>query len=170
MCIVTWWINNHKTTAQCCKLGFTHLNSLSTKLLDFLQNVLKKFRYLGIFYFEKYSSFFMPLFPHLMDEHAAGSRLQLTWSAVRGIELGEMQRIDERNHDFSLHHTMTVLNPTISAFQSVIHGHLHVRVCDEGDGTRLRADQVHLPAGRLELARLHCDKLGVSYFRYFELN
>ena len=82
----------------------------------------------------------------------------------------EMQKIDERNHGFSLHHTMTVLNPAISIFQSVIHGHLHVRVCDEGDGTRLRADQVHLPAGRLELARLHCDKLGVSYFRYLELN
>ena len=77
----------------------------------------------------------------------------------------EMQKIDERNHGFSLHHTMP-----ISIFQSVIHGHLHVRVCDEGDGTRLRANQVHLPAGRLELARLYCDKLGVSYFRYFELN
>ena len=56
MCIVTWWINNHKTTVQ-CYLEFTHLNSPSTKLLDCLQNVLKKFRYLGIFYFEKYSSF-----------------------------------------------------------------------------------------------------------------
>ena len=88
MCIVTWWINNHKTTVQCCKLGFTHLNSPSTKLLDFLQNVLKKFRYLGIFYFEKYSSFFMPLFPRLMDEHAAGSRLQLTWSAATENRVG----------------------------------------------------------------------------------
>ena len=54
-------------------------------------------------------------------------------------------------------------------FQSVIHGHLHIRVRDEGDGSRLRAHQVHLLAGRLELAGLHCDKLGVSYFRYFEL-
>ena len=147
------------------------MNSPSTKLLDFLQNVLKKFRYLGIFYFEKYSSFFMPLFPRLMDEHAAGSRLQPPDQLLRRIELGEMQRIDERNHDFSLHHTMTVLKPTSYNFyfQSVIHGHLHVRVRDEGDGSRLRAHQVHLPAGRLELAGLHCDKLGVSYFRYFEL-
>ena len=93
------------------------MNSLSTKLLDFLQNVLKKFRYLGIFYFEKYSSFFMPLFPRLMDEHAAGSRLQPPDQLLRRIELGEMQRIDERNHDFSLHHTLTVLKPTISIFR-----------------------------------------------------
>ena len=52
-----------------------------------------------------------------MDEHAAGSRLQPPDQLLRRIELGEMQRIDERNHDFSLHHTMTVLNPTISIFR-----------------------------------------------------
>lgn len=45
----------------------------------------------------------MPLFPRLMDEHAAGSRLQQPDQLLRRIELGEMQRIDERNHNFLLH-------------------------------------------------------------------
>ena len=40
-------------------------------------------------------------------------------------------------------------------FQGGVHGNLHVRVCHEGDGERLRSGQVYLPQGCLELARLY---------------
>ena len=48
-----------------------------------------------------------------------------------------------------------MLTICLPSLQGDLHGHLHVRVGDEGDGQGLHPRALHLPQGRLELARLH---------------
>ena len=48
------------------------------------------------------------------------------------------------------------------SFQSYFYRHLHFRICHQGHGSRLHPGAVHLPKGRLELARFYSHYISVS--------
>ena len=52
-------------------------------------------------------------------------------------------------------------------FQSNIHSYLHLRVCNQSNGSWFYCRPVYIPSRRLELARFHCHNFSVSSTCFF---